>query len=251
MVLDRARRLGQTCGMGFSAGFAHFFNALGRLMTMPEARSLYFKQLARALSFGIMFWVLTTVLLGVGLWFLFTRYQGYIPWMWVEAATGVGLVVVWLFLAYFSTGPITLIIVSLYLSEVTAWDELAKKFELELPVVQEPHFLSSVPRVVGRTLFLLLVICVGVLLGLVPLLLFVPPLCAAYALGKDWVWTTRDLFPSAAATRKNRPSDWAYCVGLGLVPSLMSSIPILGLFTLPILQVASLIRYEEHTKVDR
>lgn len=118
---------------------------------------------------------------------------------------------------------------------------------MELPPMHEVGLLKSIPLSAWRMLLLILVILIAVLLSVVPPFVLLTPFLTAYALGKDWVWTARDLFrfrPKALLK-----SDFSYSVGLGLIPSLLSSFPFLGLLCLPIMQAASLIPYEEKTTI--
>jgi uncharacterized protein involved in cysteine biosynthesis len=233
--------------MRFFDGLWHFLTTFGRILGESGARRLYFRQLFRAFVFGVMFWLLTVCLVGTLLWFLFRHNQEWIPWLWLEAVTGVGFVLVWLVVTYFTTGPITLLLVGIYLSQVTPWKEMEEEFKMDLPPIQEPAFFRALSLNLVRTLLLVIVIVFGAFLSLIPPLFLVTPFITGYALGKDWVWTARDLF---RVRTKLEDSDWAYCIGLGIIPSLFSSMPFLGILCLPILQAASLIPYEEKTRID-
>ncbi|TVQ81365.1 MAG: hypothetical protein EA369_00165 [Bradymonadales bacterium] len=232
---------------GFYRGLALFFRAAAKIFSDRKARGLYMAQVLRSLVFGLIFWALTCVLFGILLWFLFKEFQNWIPWMWVEGMTGVGLVLIWLFVSYFFTGPITLLIVGLYLSQVTPWQKMQQDFDLELPPIQEPPLFQTIVLSLWRGILLIFVIAIGAILAVIPPLFLISPLFAAYALGKDWLWSVRDLFRFKKVSSQ---ADWTFCMGTGLLPSLLSSIPLVGLLTLPILQVATLMRFEEQTKVD-
>jgi len=199
----------------------------------------------RALILGTVVTFVVMVIYGFAIYSLAQWLPGVIPFEWVAQIALITVGVVAAIVIYFTAGPLALLIVGLYLSLVGDWDELKAAFPGQLPELKDRGtMIKDVQNTVGLALLLLAVS----LLSLVPLLSLLSFAAAAFSLGKDWCWSSDELV--SPAERKTTSATYAF--GMGFIPALVASIPLLGPAMLPIIQVAGLLRYrsgyENHSR---
>jgi len=163
---------------------------------------------------------------------------GVIPFDWLAQLALITVGVVAAIVIYFTAGPLALLFVGLYLSLVGDWDELKAALPPGLPEFnQKSEAWKDIQNTAGLAIFLLAVS----VLALFPLLSFLSFVAAAFSLGKDWCWSCDSLIDPKF--RKHTPA--AYAFGIGFIPALVATIPIIGPAALPIIQVAGLLRYAD------
>jgi hypothetical protein len=148
--------------------------------------------------------------------------------------------VVSIIVVYFTAGPIALLFVGLYLSQVGDWGELQRALP-QLPALKER---TSLLRDLTNTLSLAVIVLAVSVIALIPLFSILSLMIAAYSLGRDWCWTADALVDEG----RRRPVGGAYVLGLGMVPALVATIPVLGVALLPVIQLASLMRYANSSR---
>lgn len=224
--------------MGFSEGIRHFIQALRLVLRDQEVRRWYRRRLTRALLLATV--LLFTVILIMGS--LTYALAGWIPTMipfdWLSHLAVVAVGVIAIVVIYFSAGPLSLLFIGVYLSQVGDWAEL--RLALKKPL---PEFVGKTALItdIANTILLSLLILGMSVLALIPIFSFFSLVASAYALGRDWTWTVDGLMDEPKRVRVGM----GYALGLGLIPAFVASVPFVGVAVLPILQLACLRRYSE------
>ncbi len=205
-------------------------------MGRPELRRWYRKRLVKAVILGSIVLFTVLVIFGFLIYSLAQWVPGLIPMEWLQQLAIIAIGVVSVIVIYFTAGPLALLFVGLYLSQVGDWDELRQALPKRLPEFKGK---TSVVKDVANTLALGILVFVVSIFALIPILSFLSLVAAGYSIGRDWCWTADSMIPEA----ERKPIGASYALGLGLIPALVASIPILGTALLPIIQVASMLRY--------
>jgi uncharacterized protein involved in cysteine biosynthesis len=221
--------------MGFLDGLKAFFAATSLIFREPALRRWYRKRLFKAIVLGLIVLFTVLLILGFGIFSVAEWSPTVIPMEWLQQLLVIAIGVMASVVVYFTAGPVALLIVGLYLSQVGDWDEL-KKAMPSLPPLKER---VSLVRDITNTLSLALIVLAVSVISLIPIFSILSLLVAAYALGRDWCWTA----DSVVDHTQRRPVGAAYVLGLGLIPALVATIPVVGTALLPIVQIASLMRY--------
>jgi len=227
-------------------GLSDFVTAVRILLTEEKARRWYFQRLMGALALGLFLLFLFIASSAALLWYLYQSQGMWLPAGQLREWVGATAVVLWLILIYFISGPMSLLIMTVYLTQWGEWENLRAVVPIELPEFEESFAVGHLFISLYRALGLVFLILLSSLLGLIPFLVFVPFIVSAFTLGKDWIWTADELYIHQIP----KQTKLGYALGLGLFPALLASIPVLGVATLPALQFASLLRYKKLEKIN-
>lgn len=218
-------------------GLKDFFAAAAVVFKQEHSRRWYRQRLQKALVLGLILLIALAIVLGVGMWFGFSFLSTWIAIDWVSGLTGVAFVLVWLVLLYFTSGPITLLLMSTYLSQFGDWERARQATGISMPELEEEKLsVMTLAKSLVRAGTLAVVVLIAAIIGLIPFLVFLPIVVGAYAVAKDWIWMSEEVF----AGRPKKQQGAFYVLGLGLVPAILGSLPLVGVATLPILQLACL-----------
>lgn len=213
-------------------------------MATPKGCRWYFQRLWKALLLGTVLLVLFLLIFAVLLLQAYEFVVPLLPYEWLEGVLIAGGTVLFGLIGYLSAGPLALITMGVYLSQVGRWKELKEALpseQIELPEFEDSSKLhQSILNAVGLSLFIFF--CA--LLSLIPVLAFIAFFSGAFALGKDWCWTADEQFKKEHRKR----SKFLYCVGMGIIPGLVATIPAVGVIGIPVLQLAGMLRYAERKK---
>lgn len=227
--------------MSFVTGLRDFFSALTLLLANPRARVWYLKRLGKALILGTILLILLILAFAILLWQAYEALIPFIPNEWVQTAVLAGGSVLLGLIGWLSAGPVAMLIMGIYLSQFGRWQELREALPPDL--IRFPPFedSSSLAQSILNASLLTSLVLICAVIAFIPFLSIIVLFVPAFALGKDWCWTADEQF----GNQRRAKSPFLYCVGLGLVPALIASIPLLGVLSVPILQLAGLIRYKE------
>lgn len=225
--------------MSFLKGLSDFFSSLQFLSSNALGRAWFISRLWKALLIAFIFSLIIFLGFGGALAAGFYQVSELLPYAWLDVVSGALLGIIFVLALYFSLGPIVLLIVSLSLSQWGEWSALQRIEKLQIKNYEEHLDLKDLFLSILRALGLGVVIAFSAVLGLFPPLLIVTWFLSSYAIGREWVWTSDELY----MTSSRRKASFLYCAGLGAVPALLAGIPVLGVVSIPILQLASLFRY--------
>lgn len=225
--------------MDISAGIHDFLEAFLLILRSPRLRAWYFKRLIRAAVIGIFVLVFFLIVLAASVWALFQHFSYLLPADWMLGVLGVGLTILWGLGLYFTVGPVSLLFMNLLLSQFGEWKELRAAMPIQIHEFSAEGNLKSIWDSLLKALGLSLLIIIASIFAFFPILVFIPFLVAAYSLSKDWIWMTEEVF----VEEEKISASASYCIGLGIIPAIAASIPILGVASLPVLQVACLKKY--------
>lgn len=231
--------------MSFLQGIRDFFFAARLLFSHPACRRWYLSRLWKALLLGSVLLLLMMLIFAIILWQLYEFALPYISYPWLEGLLIAGGAVLFGLIGYMSAGPIALLIMGVYMSQIGRWQELSEALPQEALTLPQFEDSSSLFQSIRNAVLLSLFVFFCAVLSLIPFIAFISIFSGAFALGKDWCWTANEQY-----RRENRrDSSFLYCTGLGFFPALLASIPIIGVLSIPILQLAGLIRYSNSVRL--
>ena len=207
------------------------------MATEPELRAWYRSRILRAVLAGLLALFSASVIFGFGIMTIIQKIPQWIEVGWLSTLALVGVGVVSGVVVWFTAGPLALLSVGFYLSQIGDWQRLEKASKLRLPRLKDE---SRWTENLLNTLALSALIVFVSLLAFIPIFSLLVILTASYVLARDWCWAA----DSQIENTQRKPTSFSYLVGLGLLPCLLASVPIIGVALLPVLQLASVLRYE-------
>lgn len=160
---------------------------------------------------------------------------------WILKGSDLASFVLSLILLIFTAGPLMLIGSTLFLGLFGRWQRLKQIAVPERAAEDPPFSMKELLKEIILTLYLLALVVFAFFLGILGPLAIAAFLLSSYAVGREWVQTGDSQF----LPEGQLPTSPLYSLGLGLIPTAIAFVPLLGVLTIPVLQFASLQRYRQ------
>ncbi len=218
------------------SGLEAFLRSTSLVIQSPKLRVWYAKRLAFSAVLAIFTWAFFALTMGFGLWrfmhemVAITGADLYLNEKWFQTF----VVLLWMVILFFISGPATLLMGAFFLSNFGQWRLLEKNLT-DAPFLRS-DMKENLFRKMIRLVFLLVIVLVATALEIFPPLILVSVPLIALSLGLEWQMTAAEEFGPL-------PKSKAYLIGVGLVPATLTSLPLISLFLLPLMQVAATLPY--------